>query len=149
MNEQPDATLLIHTRRGAIIALFVGVLFALRDFRCLFELYVPGHTSWLTRYLLRPSQPSLTLDICLAVLFLGALVFAVHRSRGGERMYLAIWAGVVVLSPLRNIQSAESFHAYDWLLAILELALIPSAVWMYKSLPTYSAWSAAKLATER
>jgi hypothetical protein len=134
MKDQIQAPLLIHTRRGAILALCVGVLFALRDSRYLFELYVPGHTSWLTRYRFPPTHFSFIFDLFYAVLFAGVLIFILRRSRGGERVYLALFVCTVVFSPLKDIHSAASVHAYEWMEAILDLALVPIALWMYDTL---------------
>jgi hypothetical protein len=135
MDDRAHAPLLIHTRRGAVIALCIGILFTLRNFRCLFELYVPGHTSWLTRYQFPQTLFDLIFNLCYAVLFTGGLIFILRRSRGGERAYLAIFVGSAILSQVRIIPFAKSAHLDYWLVAILELALIPSAVWMYKTLP--------------
>ena len=131
--------MLICTRRGAIIALLIGIVLALRNFRYLFELYVPGHTSWLTRYRFAPTQFSLIVDLYCTVLFIGAFIFILRRSRGGERVYFLVWTGIAVFSPLKDIHSAASIHAYEWLVATVELALIPSAVWLYRALPAPSA----------
>jgi hypothetical protein len=125
---------LFHTRRGAIIALCVGILFSLRNFRYLFEHYVPGHT-WLTRYHFPPTLFDVILHLCCTVLFTGALLFILRRCRGGERIYLALFVGAAVLAPIGDLPSFASAHVYTWLQAILDLALVPTAVWMFKTLP--------------
>jgi hypothetical protein len=144
MNEQTQGPLIFHTRRGAVIALCIGILLTLRNFRYLFELYVPGHTTWLTRYRFPPTHFSTILDVWCAVLFTGALIFILRRSRGSERVYLALFLSTVIFAPIKYFPSAASVHAYTWLATILELALIPCAVWMYRTLPKYRARSEAK-----
>jgi len=134
---------LIHTRRGAIVALCVGILFSLRNFRYLYEFYVPGHT-WLTRYHFPPTLFDVTLHVWCAVLFTGALIFILRRCRGGERTYLALFVSAAVLAPLSDVRSIASIHLYAWIAALLELALIPSAVWIYRVLPQIEITSKAK-----
>jgi hypothetical protein len=135
MSDQTQGPLIFHTRRGALIALCIGILLTLRNFRYLFELCVPGHKSWLTRYHFPPTHFSIILDLWCAVLFAGALILILRRSRGSERVYLALFLSTVVLAPIKYISSVASVHAYTWLATILELGLIPSAIWMYKVLP--------------
>lgn len=136
MNDQTQGPLIFHTRRGAVIALCIGILFTLRNLRYLFEFYVPGHV-WLTRYNFPKTPFDIVLHLCCAVLFSGGLVFICLRTRGGERVYLAIFVGTVVLAPVGDIPSLASAHVYTWLQLLLELALIPCAVWMDRTLPTY------------
>jgi len=143
MSDLPQDLQLIRTRRGAIVALCIGVLFTLKNICYLFEFYVPGHV-WLTRYQFPPTRFNVGLDLCLAVLFIGAFIFVVRRTRGGERIFLAVFVGVAVLAPLRDIPSLASIHLNAWIAALLELALIPSAIWMYRTLPPYGAKSEAK-----
>jgi hypothetical protein len=137
MSDQSQGSLVFHSRRGAIIALCVGILITLRNLRYLFELYMPGHTSWLTRYRF-PSTPfDITLHLCTAVLFVGVFIFVLRRARGGERVYLSIFVGIVVLAPLSDIPSAASIHLFAWIAALMELGLIPSAITMYRTLPSH------------
>ncbi|MGA3082997.1 MAG: hypothetical protein ABSD44_16725 [Terracidiphilus sp.] len=145
MDDQAQSSILIHTRRGAILAFFIGILLSLRNFRYLFEFYVPGHTSWLTRYRFAPTNFSLIVDLCCAVLFTGAFIFVLRRSRGGERLYLLVWIGVVALSPLKDLHSAASVHAYEWLTAIADLSLIPIALRIYWALPARGVLAGAKV----
>ena len=134
MSDQPHELRLIRTRRGAFVALCIGILFTLRNLRYLFEFYVPGHI-WLTRYQFPPTRFNIGLDLCLAALFIGAFIFIVRRTRGGERVFLAVFVGVAVLAPLHDISSLATIHLYAWIAALLELALIPSAIAMYRTLP--------------
>ncbi len=64
-------------------------------------------------------------------------------------MYLAVFVASAILSPVRDIPSATSVHVHYWLEAILDIALIPSAVWMYRTLPPHGARSEAKLPARR
>ncbi len=139
MQEPIQGPLLIHTSRGATIALCVGVLIALRNLRYLFELYVPGHTSWLTRFRFPPTLFDIILHLWRAILCAAVLIFILRHTRRGERIYLAIFVGIVILAPLSDIPSLASVHLYAWIAAVLELALIPSAVWMYRTLPPHRA----------
>jgi hypothetical protein len=136
MDGQPRGPLLIRTRRGALIALSVAILLELRNLRYLFEIYVPGHTSWLTRYRFQPTEYDLILAIACSVIFAGVFVFILRRAVGGERIYLAIFAGIVVLGPLSYIPAIASMHLLAWTSAVVELGLIPSAIRMCKTLPT-------------
>jgi hypothetical protein len=135
MDRQLRGPFLIHTRRGALIALSVAILLELKDLRYLFEIYVPGHTSWLTRYRFQPTEYDLILAVACSVLFAGALIFILRRAVGGERIYLAIFVGTVVLGPLSDIPAIASMHPLAWTAAVGELGLIASAVWMYRTLP--------------
>lgn len=144
MNEQTQGPLIFRTRRGAVIALSVGVLLILRDFRYLFEIYVPGHTSWLTRYRFSPTLFDIILHLWCSALFAGALVYLLRRTRGGERVFLAIFVCVAVLAPLSDIRSLAQHHVYSWIATILESGLVPSALWMYKTLPSHSPRTEAK-----
>jgi hypothetical protein len=143
MNFEAQAPLLIHTRRGAVGALCVWALFTLRNLRYLFEFYVPGHI-WLTRYNFPPTRFDRILDICCTLLFSGALVYLLRRCREGERIYLALFVSAAILAPLRDLPINTSIHVYTWLETILELALIPIAIWMYRSLPAHRIQAEAK-----
>jgi hypothetical protein len=135
MHDQTQFPMLIHTRRGAIVALIIGILFNLRNLRYLVELYVPGHTSWLTRYRFAPTPFSILSDLCFAMVSTGAFIYIFRRTQGNERVYLLVWVGVVAASPLKDIHWPASANAYEWLAAIAELALIPSALRMCRDLP--------------
>lgn len=137
MDGQSQGPLLIHTRRGALIALSVAILFELKNLRYLFEIYIPGHAGWLTRYRFPPTRYDLIVAFSCSVLSAGALIFILRRAVGGERVYLAIFAGIVVLGPISDISRIASLHLLAWISAVFELGMIPSAIWMYRSLPAY------------
>jgi hypothetical protein len=149
MNESTQSPLIFHTRRGAIIAFCIGILLTLRNVRYLFELYVPGHTTWFTRYRFPPTLFDIILHLWCAIFFAALLIFILRRTRSAERAYLAIFVGVVIFAPLSDIPSLASTHLYAWIAAFTELALIPSAVWMYRSLPPHRAHLEAKQAGRR
>jgi len=149
MNDQTQVPLIFHARRGAIIALCFGILFTLRNFRYLFELYVPGHTTWLTRYRFPPTLFDIILHLWCAIFFAALLIFILRRTRSAERGYLAIFVSVVIFAPLSDIPSLASLHFYAWIAALMELTLIPSAVWMYRILPPHRANLEARQAGRR
>jgi len=133
MASQAQGPLVIHSRRGAAIALCLGILLTLRNLRYLFEVYIPGHT-WLTRYHFPPNSFDRILHLWCSVLFIGGLIFILRRTRGGERVYLAIFVGVAILAPLSDISWAASNHIYTWIATVLELGLIPSAISILKTI---------------
>jgi hypothetical protein len=149
MNVCAQGPLIFHTRRGAVIALCVGILFTLKSSRYLFELCVPGHTTWLTRYRFSPTFFDIVLHLWCAVLGAAALIFILRRTRSGERAFLASFVGVVVPAPLSDVPLLASVHLVAWIAALLELALIPSAIWMYRTLPSHLAQSEPKSSTTR
>jgi hypothetical protein len=135
MDTQVRIPLIFHARRGAAIALCVGILLELRDLRYLFEVYVPGPQSWLTHYHFTPTTFDLFLHIWCSVVFVGALIFVLRRTGGGERIYIVIFLFVGILGPISDIPRFGSMHLVAWIAAITELGLIPSALWMYRTLP--------------
>ncbi len=148
-NVPAQGPLIFHTRRGAIIAFCIGILLTLRNVRYLFELYVPGHTTWLTRYRFPSSLFDIIIYLWCAIFFAALLVFILRRARSAERAYLAIFVGVVIFAPLSDIPSLATIHLYAWIAALMELALIASAIQMYKTLPPRRGHLEAKLAGRR
>jgi hypothetical protein len=148
MHNRTSGPLIIHTRRGAAIALCIGLLITLRNLRYLFELYVPGHV-WLIRYRFPPTLFDRVLHLCCAALFTWGLIFILRRTRGAERTYLAVFVFVAILAPLSDISAAARVHLYAWTATLLEFGLIPSAIQMYQTLPAYRLPSQAGSSTTR
>jgi len=83
------------------------------------------------------------LHIWCSVLFAGALIFVLRRAGGGERIYMTIFLGMGILGPLSDVPRFASMHLLAWTASIVELGLIPSAIWMYRNLPARRASTAS------
>ncbi|HKF48278.1 MAG TPA: hypothetical protein VKB38_13030 [Terracidiphilus sp.] len=134
MIEEAHRPLLIRTKRGALIALGIAILLTLRNLVALYQ-RLPGHEGWFTRYPLPPTTFSRFTDFFAAALFAWPLTSVLRRARAAERLFLGLWLAIVVLAPVRDLNSPALARIYEWVRIAIDFALIPVASWMYRTLP--------------